>query len=986
MKHLITCCLLLCSLVWLPAQDSWRDIVDNNPDQPFYRIVDMVEDFYADRDKGRGSGYKQFQRWVYFNSRRLNAKGYLVNVSAQLLDEYLFYRSSRLKVEDLNYDCSWAPIGGQAYDRVVSGHNGGLGRVNVIVPDPADAGTLYAGTPVGGLWRSTSAGGWSPGTPGVSFWEPLSDGLPNIGVSGIAIDPTSPPASRTIYILTGDGDGRDNRSIGVLKSLDGGQTWCRTGLQFTNNNNVWGYKLVMHPTDPQTLLAVTTRGIHRTTDGGVTWTLEQNNFMNEPFYDIEYKPNDANTLYAVQQRFFWRSTDGGDTWNQINCGLTFTGVRMAVAVTPDEPEYVYVLSGGTNLDPMLNLVPGTFRGLYRSTDGGTCFTMRSNTPNILDGSTTGNDTRQQAAYDLALAVNPADGEQVHVGGINTWRSGDGGQTWTQMAHWNEISAGAGNYNHADVHELTYIGNTLYSGSDGGVWRSANDGDDWDNRSQGLKITQYYAINAFTDNGNDYVMGGTQDNGLNSFEDSGAGFGNLQHWEGADGFEVSVDPVNDFAYGATQNGDIHQWDYTAAGFSTVSNTALHGGGAWSTPHTFDLANDQLIVGFTDLWALPTGGAWTNLSSGQIGANLSDYVVQSALNPGTIYVSKSGGGTAVLWRTRDGGATWNNITNTLPAANVIFTGIALDPADSERLWVTVSGFQAGNKVYFSPDGGDNWTNISGTLPNLSANTVVYQPGSADGLYVGMDVGVYYRDNTLTDWVLFSNELPNTIITQLEINPSTSQLYAGTYGRGAWVSDLYSACNRVCLNCPDFSGLQSPSNVYSSESCITSTAEIHDSTSIVYEAEDYILLGEKFHARSSTGAIFHGLIQTCDPAPRSLPAVLINLQSLPGFLILEPDEAYNPQRGRAAEMPFTASVYPNPADHRLTLDFELEQEGYVDIYLYDIYGRQRESWIEHRRMEAGNYQRSWAVDHLPSGTYLLEFGFRGLRTYLSVVIQRE
>jgi hypothetical protein len=141
--------------------------------------------------------------------------------------------------------------------------------------------TLWVGLPSGGIWKTTNNGG---------SWTPLSDGLPTIGVSGIAIHPTDP---NIIWILTGDGDAADTKSIGVLKSTNGGTTWATTGLTWNASDENRGYKLMIDPANSNTLWAVTTLGLYKTTNGGTSWT----NVFSGDFRDLEFKPGTSSTMY-----------------------------------------------------------------------------------------------------------------------------------------------------------------------------------------------------------------------------------------------------------------------------------------------------------------------------------------------------------------------------------------------------------------------------------------------------------------------------------------------------------------------------------------------------------------------------------------------------------------------------------------------------------------------------------------------------------------
>ena len=175
-----------------------------------------------------------------------------------------------------------------------------------------------------------------------------------------------------------------------------------------------------------------------------------------------------------------------------------------------------------------------------------------------------------------------------------------------------------------------------------------------------------------------------------------------------------------------------------------------------------------------------------------------------DPSTIYVAKSaerdanrevlertpflgGGG---VFRTTDGGATWQSITGTLPTAKASITHIAVSPTDARRAWVTFSGYDAAVKVFETKDGGATWTNLSDGLPNLPVNTIAAQNTSSHGVYIGTDVGVYYRDERLSTWIPFMDGLPRTIVTWLLIDEARQKLFAATYARGIWQSELASS----------------------------------------------------------------------------------------------------------------------------------------------------------------------------------------------------
>src|SRR5262249_11554630 len=129
----------------------------------------------------------------------------------------------------------------------------------------------------------------------------------------------------------------------------------------------------------------------------------------------------------------------------------------------------------------------------------------------------------------------------------------------------------------------------------------------------------------------------------------------------------------------------------------------------------------------------------------------------------------------------------------------TNLAVSPTDARKAWVTFSGYSSGTKVFATSDGGVSWKNISSGLPNLPANAIAAKRGETNGVYVGMDSGIYYRDDRLDSWVPFSDGLPNIVVTSLLIDEMRGRLIAGTFGRGVWITDIVSPCTENCANAP-------------------------------------------------------------------------------------------------------------------------------------------------------------------------------------------
>jgi photosystem II stability/assembly factor-like uncharacterized protein len=841
MKSLRTICfiafLLLISTMGLGQQTDPYQLWMNPATDDFATIQQTVEQYFEGRDHGRGSGYVQWKRWEYFNKYRLTPDGKITNVAARNWQAYLDY------MQKLQTDAPSAPITTFGYWSPLNilgwtngaGWNPGIGRVNVIAFHPTNSSIFWIGCPSGGLWKTINGG---------TSWTPLTDGMPRIGVSGIAINPSN---TNIMYILTGDGDGADTYSIGVLKTTNGGETWLSTGLSWNATDFKRGYKLAMNPNDVNMLFAVTSDGIYRTTNAGANWTLERSGW----FFDLEFKPGDPTYVYACTSTQFWRSTDSGDNWTQITSGVPTGCTRMALGVSPASSGYVYIFAGPPT-------AVGVFKGVYRSFDSGANFYLKANTPNLLGYSSTGNDNKHQTTYDLAMTVSRTDEANLIVGGINTWKSTDWGSTWTITSMWNDPPPSSIGYTHADIHDLAInpLNNYLYCCSDGGVFRSTDFGDNWTDLSYGLEITQWYCIagyQAYTS----LIIGGTQDNGSNKW----SGGGTLLHILGADGMDCMIDHTNSLImYYSSQDGDLKKSINGGTSYSSIQPAGSTG--TWVTPYIMDPVTATTIYGgYDDVYKSINGGtSWTNKGVDGRGA-----MAIGTNNTDRVYAANG----SSIWMSNNGGDSWTPINAGLPGGRSI-TYIAVNPDFSMDVFVTLDGYSSGEKVYMSNDAGSTWTNISGSLPNVPTNCIAYEDCNgtpAHALYVGTDIGVFYRNTTLGDWIPFRNGLPTVSVKDLIIYKSSNLIRAATYGRGIWSSELYSTCPVWYYlsqgndpSNPNYTGYQ----YYESSDSTTSSRIITGGlgTNVTYRSNGYIRLTQGFHAREHNK--FKAILGPCGGIP--------------------------------------------------------------------------------------------------------------------------
>jgi PKD repeat protein len=187
---------------------------------------------------------------------------------------------------------------------------------------------------------------------------------------------------------------------------------------------------------------------------------------------------------------------------------------------------------------------------------------------------------------------------------------------------------------------------------------------------------------------------------------------------------------------------------------------------------------------------SGTNWAAVGTPTGTGNILEFEIAPSNNQ-IIYALKTGSN--AVSKSVNGGASFTSVSTGLPTT-VSPTDVAISNTNPNIVYVTYSGYTAASKVYKSIDGGTSWTNISTGLPNIPCNTVVYSNGNANNaIYVGTDVGVYYKDNT-TSWIMFNTGLPNVSVSDLEIYYPTNRLRAATFGRGTWDSDLYSAVAAV------------------------------------------------------------------------------------------------------------------------------------------------------------------------------------------------
>ena len=704
-------------------------------------MVTAFNTYWLTRDKNaKGSGYKPFMRSEYYWRNFANESGYI-----QSSDD--FWNAWRQKNQSKSNrtitnrslpSSDWQPVGPFTHTNTGS-WSSGQGRVNIVHVDPSNPSVIYLGAPAGGIWKSINNG---------STWIPLTDELPQIGVSGIAVDYSD---SNTIYIATGDKDAGDSYCVGVYKSTDGGLTWNPTGTMGGSNPSRAG-DIIIHPTNNQILWCATSNGIYKTTNAGISWTQVQAGDFSQG--NIRLKPGDPTKVYASSENSFFRSVDTGSTFTAVTVSTIATTSRIIIDVTPANSNLVYALSVNTS---------NTLNGIYKSTNEGVSFSRAFGTPDILESN--------QAWYDLALAVSPTNADEIYTGCLNVWKSTTGGSTFSKLNSWSNPTGPS--YTHADIHYLGFHGNKLFAGTDGGIYVSENNGTNFTDLTAGVQISQFYKI-AVAKQTSANMVGGLQDNGGHAYSGS-----QWKNYYGADGMDTAINPTNpNQYYGFIQNGNS-LYISNSAGNAISSSVSSPGGanGNWVTPL---IANNsgELFSGFAGLYKL-TGSAWVQQNVDGLGTGNLDEIAVDPSNDDIMYVANG----VKLYKSTNRGVNFTNVFNSV---NGNITFIEVHSTDSNIVYLVTEG--ASGKVLKSTDGGVSFTDFSTGLPFIGKNCIVHQGRNTDNpLYVGTALGVYYRDDTMSSWSPFDTNLPNVSVTDLEINLEDAKLIAATYGRGVWQTNI-------------------------------------------------------------------------------------------------------------------------------------------------------------------------------------------------------
>ncbi|MFQ6045419.1 MAG: sialidase [Gemmatimonadales bacterium] len=718
-------------------------------------------------------------------------------------------------------------------------HIGPVGnRVVAVAGVPGDRTTYFAGAASGGIWKTSDAG---------LTWEPVFDDQDVHAIGALAVSPSDP---NIVWAGTGEPFIRSNVSIGngVYRSTDGGETWHHMGLSGTGRIA----RVIIHPTNPDIVYVAALghgyspqpeRGIYRTTDGGTTW--EQVLFVDENTgaSDLVMDPNNPRILFAGTWQLWIKtwgresggpgsglhvSRDGGSTWTRLEGhGLPELPVgKVALCMTPEDSRRIYALIETGDGVPWH--AEETESGeLWRSDDGGENWKLVTHNRNLAG----------RTHYYSRCAVAPDDPDEAYFLAASFNRTLDGGTTaQTASFFGGESGLVAPGWDHHDMWIDPTNGDRMIVGHDGGVSISDNRGESWF-RIQ-LPVAQLYHVtvdtkipyNVYTNRQDGPSFRGPSRSRTGGFFGGGITRGMWHSVGGGESGFATPDPEDPDVIWSSASGSgarggiVVRYDERRRQFRNVEIWPESTGGwpaeglkyrfQWTFPllisphdHTTVYATSQHVHRTTN-----GGQSWEVISPDLTTNDKSKQGISGGLTPDNIGVEyccviyafdESPVEQGVLWAgtndglvhvSRDGGATWTNVTDNIPDHPPLGTVRNIDASKWEagKAYITVDFHQVGNfdpYVYKTEDFGEHWRKITNGIqdsPLSYARNVREDPVRPGLLYLGTENALYVSFDDGESWQSLMTNLPPAPMYWIVVQEHFNDLVVGTYGRGVWILD--------------------------------------------------------------------------------------------------------------------------------------------------------------------------------------------------------
>jgi PKD domain/Secretion system C-terminal sorting domain len=650
--------------------------------------------------------------------------------------------------------------------------------------------SVFVAAATGGLWKTENITAVKP------IWQLVDDWSAALAISSLVQDVNNP---KIMYMGTGDVAAGDAPGKGVMKSTDGGKSWTLLASTTTGGFNRCA-ALSINPANGDIFVSTLDNGLHRSSDGGATWVKVLGSGVPGFAINSNWRVQQVgNVIYTATSNNVYKSTSNGDagTWTGLSSianGFPTGFSRMEMAVAPSNANVIYLVGNQG----------GVGSAVFKTTDGGATWHL---TPRLSwrDGNGIASPTdftRGQAWYNLSLSVSPTNPNVVYVGGIDLFRTVNGGASWSQVSSWTGANYP---YVHADQHGFTFEpgnGSVGYVGCDGGLFRVTNAESNYSygDKNSGYITTLFYAGAIHPTAGKDYFLAGAQDNG--SLQLSTGGIASSRRVLGGDGFYCFINQNNpNYQIVSLYNGVFALSTNGGTSFSSGTNSR----GKFLTPCDLDNATNIFYAqsNANDLWRWNLG---TNAASA---VDVSDvafsdgatskisHIGSDPNTPNRIYIGTTGG---QLYKI-DNAHTGNELTAVAVGGgfggNV--SSIDVERGNANHLLLTVSSYGARNSIWESKDGGGSWTGVEGisvpnNLPDMPVRWGIFSPNNANHAMIATDFGVWTTESLNGDNTIWLPPVPGrgtplVRTNMLRLRQSDKMVLAATYGRGLWTTGVFS-----------------------------------------------------------------------------------------------------------------------------------------------------------------------------------------------------
>ncbi len=847
------------------------------------------------------------------------------------------------------------------------GPNNFGGRTRAIMVDPNDATkkTVFAAGVDGGLWKTTDITVASPA------WAVINDFLSNIAITTIAYNPAS---TTTMYFGTGEGWFNIDavRGDGIWKSTDGGSTWAQLASTASNVNFDYVQKIVVDAAG--NVYAATSSqfcnagGVYKSTDGGTTWALVLGTqgagcypVSNCSAADIEIA--NGGTLFASLGIFYqgsvWKSATGNaGTWSQVNTGAngfpTAGFYRVELACAPSNGNTVYALTHNSATNGILNI--------YKTTDGGT--TWAATTLPTNNGGCDGAEfTNGQAWYDLAVAVDPNNANNVLAGGLNLFKTTNGGTNWTQITQW---YGGCGyQYVHSDQHCIVFepgSSDVAYFGNDGGIWRTANGTaatPTISTRDPNYNVTQLFACALDPTGSSNYFLAGAQDNGSHKY--TVAGINSTTQVTGGDGGFCHIDQ-NQSQYQFTAYVYNNYFRSTDGGNTWSAQISFNNNGQFINPSDYDNTANIIYAGTTAgnyfRWNDPqTGNSSSTMPVAAFGGGSVTHVAVSPNTANRVFFGINNGRVVRVDNANGAGPTGTNISTGLPSGTVSVSCVAIETGNDNHLLATYSNYGL-SSVWESTNGGTSWTAVEGNLPDMPIRWAIFNPNSNTQALVATELGIWSTDllnGGSTNWGASNTGLANVRVDMLKTRSSDKWVLAATHGRGLFSSTTFAPAP---IELTSFSGKHE-----------------HHYNHLLWETATELNNKEFEIQRSDNGTGFYpiGVLKGAGNSSSNVSYEFIDDRiNLPVYYYRLRQVDYDGQNKlspvimlASQELISASSVYPNPFTEQVNISFNASFHAPTKITITDISGK---TVYRETKADFSGDKLTLNLSHLGNGIYYL------------------